>query len=495
MRALSVVIAFTMAVPLIQLSVSAFSRGPERVFALVFRERTADLLLTTAGLVAVVCLGTLVLGTATAIALYRAQFRLPQVWVVLACLPLAVPSYVGTFALLAVFPSATGFFPLAIVLTLTLTPYVTLPTLASLRLSDPNLADVSKTLGRNRIRTFVSATMPQLTTGALSGCLIVALYVLSDFGAPAFMRVETLTTGVYALFSGSIDRAGPAAVSIVLVVVAMVVVAGESVWRRRHPLPQRVPAELGRRDVRTSPLRLLTATALAIVFSLSVVAPLTALLYRGITASSISVDLTALVATGMSTLGIGALAGLITTVIALPIAVLAARRTGAVVRLVEQLTFVGAAVPGVVVGLALVALGVGLLPAIYQTLFMLIIAYVILFLPRAIASIRSGIARVPQDAIEVSRTLGVGSVGTFLRVTLRIVTPSMFVGWLLVTTAVMKELPATLMLRPIGLETLATTMWQSTSLGAYGSSAPAAIALVAVGAIPAILLARSVNKS
>lgn len=160
---------------------------------------------------------------------------------------------------------------------------------------------------------------------------------------------------------------------------------------------------------------------------------------------------------------------------------------------VETLAFTGhALLQGVVVGLSLVFLTLAILPAAYQTVAVLAFAYAVLFGPKAIGATRSATAAVPPVLEQTARTLGRGPLRARAQTTLPLTLPGIAAGGLIVLLTAMKELPATLMLRPTGMDTLATELWSRTEVAAYGSAAPYAMALVALAAIPAWLLSRSV---
>ncbi|MGB3373849.1 MAG: ABC transporter permease subunit [Microbacterium sp.] len=189
-----------------------------------------------------------------------------------------------------------------------------------------------------------------------------------------------------------------------------------------------------------------------------------------------------------STLALALVAATVTVAIALPIAALAARYRGRLVSVIESVGYLGHALPGIVVGLALVFFSLAVLPAFYQTAVVLVFAYAVLFLPKAIGSARSGIEAVPDGLGAVARTLGLTPAQTWWRVTARMAAPSIGVGALLVAIAVMKELPATLLLRPTGTTTLAVELWTRTEVSEFSAAAPYAAALVLVAAVPAFVL-------
>jgi iron(III) transport system permease protein len=180
--------------------------------------------------------------------------------------------------------------------------------------------------------------------------------------------------------------------------------------------------------------------------------------------------------------------------LAVPVALLAARYRGARVSAVETAAYSGHALPGVVVGLSLVFLTINLFPAAYQTIATLAFAYAVLFLPKSIGATRSAVAAVPPILEQTARTLGRSAFGAWRSTTLRLAWPGAAAGGLLVLLTAMKELPATLMLRPTGLDTLATELWSRTEVAAYGAAAPYALALIALAAVPAWLMSTAMHR-
>ncbi len=478
--------------PIVQIVLRAGSQGWDRTAAIVLRPRTLDLAINTLTLTATVCAISLVLGVAVAYASTRIALPAPRLWIVLACLPLAVPSFVAAFAWASTWPRAVGFWPLVVVLTVTCVPLVTVPTIGAFAVADETLADVARTLGRSRAHAFVRVLLPQVLPAAGAGTLLVALYTIADFGSPALMRHQTLTTGVYALFRSGIDRSAAAAMSLPLAALALSLVIAE---RRLRARGGRRPAAARRRPPHqlSGPGTALVAAALSLLALAGVGAPPAALVRRSLIADRYPSTASDLAGAAATSLALAAVAASVTVLLALPISHLVARYRSRWLAVVESATVIGYAMPGVVIALALVALSLAVLPFIYQTLTLLIIAYVVLALPLSVGPSRAAFRAVPVSMDEVSRTLGRGPVPTWLRVRLRGALPGIMAGWLLVVADVLKELPATLMLRPIGVETLATELWGKTTLGAYGAAAPIGILLVAVGVVPALILARGIR--
>ncbi|MEQ3549482.1 ABC transporter permease subunit [Pseudonocardia nematodicida] len=489
---LSVVVAALAALPLVWLVVRVVDADPERVLALLARDRTVVLAVNSGLLVACVAGGCLVLGLLTATLLARVRLPRPGLWWVLAALPLAVPSYLLAFAVLAVRPDARGLVPLVVVLVLACTPYVTLPAAAALRAADTGPEDAARTLGRGPVGAFCRVTLPQALPAALAGTLLAALYTLSDFGAPALLRYESFTWAVQAAYEGTIDRTGAAVTAMVLAVLTLLLVLAERVARRRWTRARATTAVQRAGPVRLGPAgTALAVTGLGSVAAITLLGPPAALVGRIVAAGGVDVDWLRLLAAARSTLLLAGGAALLAVLMALPVGVLAARYRSRTVAAVESTAYLGQGLPGVVVGLSLVFFSLTAVPWLYQTAPVLVFAYAVLFLPKALGATRSAVERVPVEAEEVSRTLGRSASATWWTVTVRQAWPGVAAGGLLVMVTAMKELPATLMLRPTGVDTLATQLWAQTSMGSYGAAAPAALALLLLACVPAALLVRA----
>jgi iron(III) transport system permease protein len=176
---------------------------------------------------------------------------------------------------------------------------------------------------------------------------------------------------------------------------------------------------------------------------------------------------------------------------AVPVALLAVRHRGRASRGIEVGAYAGHALPGIVVALALVFLGTRVVGGLYQTLAMLVFALVVLFLPLAVGAARTSLLQVPPRMEEAGRSLGRGPVGVFATITAPLSRGGVLAGAALVFLTAVKELPATVVLAPIGFNTLATDVWQATNLGSFERGAVPSLVLLAVSAVPlAILVTR-----
>jgi iron(III) transport system permease protein len=478
------------AVPLVYLAVRiAGAGGTDRIAAALLRPRVAELVGNSLLLAASVTLAAVVAGVPIAWLLARAALPMRGLWLALATLPLAVPSYLAAYGWLAAIPQLQGFWAAWFVLTCVGVPYVVLPATAALRAATTSFDDLARTLGRPPLGAFLAGTWPQIAPAVSVGALLVFLYTLSDFGGVALFRFPVLTTAIHQAFGASFDRDYAVVLAGLLVVIALTVVAGEQRLRRRSAPPSPSGSQVA--SVRLGRVLPLALAALALPAILAAGVPAGVLVVRafdaGILRAFDQADFVGALAGTVAFAGAGAV---IAVLLALPIGVLAARFAGRGVRVVEAAAVLPLGIPGVVIGLSLVFFSLAVVPWWYQSAIVLAFAYGVMFLPKAVGGVRSAVAQVPASLEDVARTLGHGALSTWWRVTARLARPGVLAAALLVTVTAMKELPATLMLRPTGTDTLATELWSRTDVAAYGAAAPYALALLAVASVPAFLLSR-----
>jgi iron(III) transport system permease protein len=478
--------------PLIYLVVRSLDSGVGEFVSTLWRERTLRLTVRSVGLAAVVTFACLVVGISLAWLTMRTTLPGRRGWAVVAALPLAIPSYVAAYAWVAAFPRIPPFWGSVLVLTLCCYPYVMLPVAGTLLRTDPALEEVARSLGRSQWETFLTVTLRQVRPAAAVGGLLVALYVLSDFGAVAILRFDVFTRVIYTSYRSSFDGTAAAALGLVLVVITMTIV-----WAEGRSRGRAAHAKIGSGATRAHrPIALSTvgsAVGLASVAAVTALAlgfPLGSLGYWLGQGASADLDPSALTSAAISTVLVSALGAALTIALAIPVGVLAARYRSRGVRALEQASYAGHALPGIVVGLSLVFLGVRYAYPIYQRTPLLVLAYAVLFLPAAVGAVRASVAQSPPVLEEVGRSLGRSPARVLRDVTLPLAGPGVAAGAALVFLTCMKELPATLMLRPTGLETLATELWTQTEVGAYAAAAPYASLLVLLAALPTFLLGR-----
>lgn len=475
--------------PVAYLLVRVAEAGLPTVLEIVVRERTAALVVRSLVLAAAVTATAVLLGVVLAWLTTRSDLPGRRAWAVVATLPLAMPSFVAAYAWVSVVPGVSGFLGTWLVLTLSTYPYVYLPVAAALRRTDPALEEVARSLGHGALRASLAVTARVVRPAAAAGALLVALYALSDFGTPSLMRYDVFTRVIHTSYSASFDRTPAAALSLVLVAVTVAITVAEVRSRGRAEYA-RLGAGAARdaRPVHLGRLRPLALAAVGGVAALALGYPAAVLTLWVARGRSAGVSWAELVPAGLSTVQVSLLGALAATALAVPVGILAARHARRGGALAEHVTYAGHAIPGIVVALALVFFGVRYATPIYQRTPLLVLAYAVLFMPAAIGAVRASVLQSSRRLEEVARSLGRTVAGTLRDVTLPLAGPGIAAGFALVMLTAMKELPATLLLRPTGMETLATRLWAETGVGAYAAAAPYAVALVLLAAVPTFLL-------
>jgi iron(III) transport system permease protein len=482
------VIAGALLLPLVFLLLSARQAGWAEVRRVLVRPLTLELLVNTVELTVVVTLAAAVVGTSAAWCVERTRLPGRRVWAILLVLPVAVPDFVVGYAWHSLLPGFIGLPAAALVMTLVVYPLVYLPVTAALRRSDPALEETARSLGFGRLQTFRRVVLPQIRPAVLGGCLVVTLVLLAEFGAFEILSFQTFTTAIFAEFK--VDAAAASAMSLVLVLLGMLVLGGEAVAsgsaRLSRPGPQaaRPPTRyrLGRMAVPT--LAYLTGL---VVLALGI--PVGTLVYWLTQSQQSTLPAAASLLTAtLATAKYSAAAALVATAAALPVAVLAVQHRTARAVAIERSTYLIQSLPGVVVSLSLVYFAIRFANALYQTGWLLVAAYALMFFPLALVCLRTSVAQAPPRLGEIGRSLGRRPVTVLVRVTLPLVSPGLLAGFCLVFLSAVTELTATLVLIPTGEQTLATQFWAFQSNTSYGAAAPYAAVIVAVGALPSVLL-------
>jgi iron(III) transport system permease protein len=461
-------------------------------------DRTGPLLLDTAVLVAVVVVCAAAIGVPLAWLVVRTDLPGRTFWAVAAALPLVIPSYVAALVLLGALgprglvqdvleepfgverlPEIYGLPGAATALTLSTYPYVFLLTAAGLRGLDPSLEEAARGLGQSPLAAFRRVTLPALRPSIAAGSLLVALYVLSDFGAVSLMNYPALTRSIYLQYQALFDREPAAILALVLVCLAALVLVLESRFRRRARYHRSAPGS-ARAPVRVAlgRWRWPAVAFCSLVVGAFLVLPLAVLVYWSRRAPLLELPWDQ----ALNSVFASALAAGIAAAAVLPVAFLSQRHPAPWTRALERSSYTANALPGIVIALSLVFFGARYGGILYQTLAMLVFAYVVRFAPQALAASSAALRGVDPRVEEAARGLGHGPVSVLLRVTAPLIRPGLLAGAALVFLSAMKELPATLLLRPIGFDTLATEIWTATSIAAYSEAAPAALLLVFVSA-------------
>lgn len=510
--AAGVVVALLALAPLVYLGVRA-AGVTEGSLDLVIRPRTGQVLLNTLVMSLLVGGGSVLLGLPLGWLTARTDLPLRRLFAVLVVVPLAVPSYVLAFAVIAMLgptgmlrdlvaplgvdrlPEIYGLPGAVFVLTLATYPYVALAVRAAVTRIDPALLEAARMLGDDDRRAFRRVVLPILLPPVAAGALLAILYALADFGSVSLLQFDSLSRAIYVQYRATFDRSLAALLALVLAGVALLVTLAEVRIRSRRP-----PA-VARARARPMPIVPLgrwrwpaLGFCLAVV-GLALVLPvgtLVAWMARGLAAGE---PLQVVPAAALNTMIAGAGAVIVAIALAAPVAVLVARWPGRAASAVEAASLATYALPGIVVALAVVFLATGVIPALYQTLALLSLAYAVRFLPQALAPLRDGLRGISPSLEESARVLGRRPVAAFASVTLPLLRPALVAGAALVFLTTAKELPMTLILAPTGFTTLATQVWGAVGDGFYARAAPSALLLVALSVASVALLLREEERA
>ena len=503
--ALGVVVALSAALPALYLVVVVAGDRAAAAEA-VLTSRTLGLVLRSAGLAIAVTLAAVLLAVPLAWLTVRSDLPGRRGWATLATLPLVMPSYIAAYVFVAVLrpkgflqellaplgvqelPPIYGFFGAWLVLTLCTYPLVLIPLRAALRRLDPSLEEAARVMGRSPLEVFRTVVLPQLAPAIGAGGVLVALYVLSDFGAVAILRFDSFTREIYIAFQ-SAQRTEAAALGMVLVAIMVILFAlyarvrGARALHRSSPGSPRPPA-----PVRLGRWRWPALAFCAGVVTITLVVPIGVLVYWATQDLSSGLDAGAIAAAAGNSLLAATWAAAAAGVAAIVVAVLSVRYPGYATRAIERFGYAGYALPGIVVALALVFFGTRVALPLYQTLAMLVFALSIHYLPLAVGPVSGALLQVPPRLEEAARGLGRSPLAVFRTITRPLVTSGVLAGVALVFLHALKELPATLLLAPIGFDTLATDIFRQTTTGFYEAAAIPALILLLIAAPPLYLL-------
>lgn len=480
-------------------------------------------------------LGTFTIGTGTAwlVAMCRFPGRGILAWALM--LPLAMPGYVIAYVytdllefsgpVQGLLRDLTGFetkrdywFPeirslggAIAMLTLVLYPYVYALARATFLEQSVCVIEVSRTLGRSTWSAFRNVALPLARPAIVVGVTLAMMECLNDFGTVDFFAVRTLTAGIFDVWYGMGNPGGAAQIALVMLGFVVLLIWAERRSRRRqryHNTSSKM------RPIDGIPLRGLQAVAATCLCALPVVLgfviPATVLADYAFTSSS-AVWSSDFLGFAANSLMLATIAALVAVAIATLLAYAARQRAGALLLTLVRLSGLGYAIPGAVIAIGVlipfaafdnaldallretVGISTGLL--LSGTIAALIFAYTVRFLAVSLGAVEAGFSRVTPAMEHAARTLGHSPTATLRRVHLPMIRGSLLTGGLLVFVDTMKELPATLVLRPFNFDTLATFVYQYASDEALEACAPAALAIVITGLIPVLLLARSIGDA
>ena len=481
--------------------------GEAAIWDLVFRVRNLEILWNSLVLAISVTFASIGISLPIAWLTTRSNLPFKRGWALLTALPLVIPSYIGAYLFVSAMgprgivqgwlevlfgieriPSLYGFPGALYVLTMLTYPYILLSLRAALSGMDPAVEEAARSLGHTPWQTFLRVTLPQLRPALAAGSLLVVLYALRDFGAVAILRYDTFTRAIYIQYQSSLDRSAAAVLSLILILLTLIILGLET---RKSTSTRLYSSSSHVRPPSIVPLgkwkwpAMLFCGAIALVALIFPALNLVYWLVRGVQSGE---QISSLWRPSWNSLSVSLAAAFVTVAASLPISILRVRRSDQYTFILERLTYLGFALPGIVIALALVFFGANYVLILYQTTPMLIFAYMILFLPQAMGAVQSSLLHVHPNLEEAGRSLGKGPLQVFRGITFPLVQPGLGAGAALVFLTAMKELPATLILSPLGFKTLATSIWGAVSEAFFAQAAAPALLLILVSSVPMAFL-------
>ena len=465
--------------------------------AQLFDTHNLRVLGNTVSLVVLTIIGSVLIGVPLAFLTAYVQMPFKRFWLILLAAPLALPSYIGAFAMYFSFgrggeienilgittPSISGLWGSALVMSLYTYPFVMMTTRSSLLSLDASLVNAARTLGLSLGASLWRVVLPRVVNSVAAGALLAALYALSDFGTPAIMGFDTFTRVIFVEYN-AFGLSQAAMLSLQLMVIVGLILFIESRISGASERPGRhLSLFPGRWQRNLMLLATMPIVLLAIVLPLAIFTLW--LIREGTGGFELSY--------AWNSAHASFIAAVVAVLLAIPVA--HAAIAGKAGRVMERITYFGFGVPGIVMGTALVYVGLKYLPALYQTLSLLVMAYVLRFIPLAVGSVRSTAENIDSGLVKAARVLGASPREAFMRITLPLTLRGMIAGAALVFLEAMRELPATLMLGPTGFETLATYMWRVYEAGYFGRAAVPGLLLVLLSGVGLILMLSGERKA
>jgi iron(III) transport system permease protein len=479
-------------------------------------------------------LGTLSVWTAVALAgkslslatlstMWAMLLALPLAWLVvrtdlplrnlcrwLAVIPLAIPSYIGALTYIALlgpvgivnsqvshlrgvqtqWVNIYGFGGGVFVIGLFTFPYIFLLVAGALETTNPAIEETARSLGEGPAGVLRRITLPMLRPSILAGGLLAFLYALSDFGSLSLLRVHVFTTEIYHQLNTRFDHGAASILSCVLVVLTITVLVGQRALLGHRAYTTVTGTARLARPVPLGPWRWAACLIPAAVLGLSVFVPLAVLVSQAGAFAQVRGVFTEQWVFFRNSLWTAALAAIAATVLGLLLAQTSRSLKGSLASRLPGIVQIGYAVPGTVLGLSLILLYNTYLPWLYGTVAVLVLAYLIRFLTQSLQGLEAALRGINPHLEEAARSLAASPAVVLRRVLVPLLRPTLIAVWALVFISSMKELDATLLLRPPGFDTLPVRVYIHTVEAEYSKAASLSLLLIAFTALPWLVVSR-----
>jgi iron(III) transport system permease protein len=510
---LSIGIAAVVAIPIIFTLFSAITVESE-LWKRLYDTRLKVILPNTIKLLISVGILTLLIGITTAWIVTRYDFKGKKIWEWALILPLAVPGYVLAYAYASIMapggiaqgiwssifgdvskmPSLYSFWGVSLILSLVNYPYVYLLTRASLLNQNVKYHEVARTIGMPKWKRLWLIDIRMAYPAIIAGLALALMEVMADFGTVALLRYPTFTEAIYRQMTARFDPKGAAALAFVLVAITFILMNLERYFRGKRSFEQtkgsfktHIPKKLNLKKtlIVNTLIFLILCFAFFIPVSMLVVMAIEGILKSGFDKRFVQFTL--------NTLFVSAVGATLASILAVPIAYIHARKKGVLNKGLYYVSSLGYSLPGPVIAVGILLTVATLFNWLYGSILLLFIAYVIRFMPISLQSQDSSISLVSKSMEDASRTLGAGTWKTFKDILLPLIRRGILAGWVVVFVDCMKELPATMMLRPLAFDTLAVRVWMDAAEALWEAAALPALLIVLAGLIPLIIIIKKMG--
>ncbi len=504
LQIISLIVLAIVAVPLTYIALNLIS-SPSKFLEYILDRKTLLLAWNTIILALTVTIASMCISVPLAIITIRSNLPLRKIIRVFLCVPLIFPSYIYGFLFIIVFgpkgalyevlaplgveriPELYGFVGAFLCLTLLSYPYIFISVSSSLLKLDYTYEEVSLSLGKTIWYTYGNVIIPLLKPAIIVGAILVTLYVVSDFGAVSLLQYKSFSYVIYNQYE-TIQRSAAASTSSILILIGLLSIwfyrpdsANSNLYRSSATIPRNA------RLIDLGKYKWVIAFIIGMLIFVSVILPISVLLYWGYT-FTINLDDFFKMSSIYNSIYASAVGAICTVALSIPIALLIAKHKDGFSILIEKISYIGFVLPGIVVALAVVYFGINFARPIYQTIILLSLGYIILFLPVSIGVIKPVLLQINPKIEESAKILGASNFKIWKTINIPAMMPGLSGAFVIVFILIMKELPATLILAPLNFDTLATSIWTHATEASFGMAAVYSGILLLLTGLPMFVL-------
>jgi len=508
----SLILAFFLILPLLYLLVKITFEF-NLFFDFIFNTKILKLSFNTVSLILLVVIFSILISLPLAFLNVRSNMPFAKYLTSISVLPIALPSYVMAttqieiwskngwvhnflqlFFEMKTFPSFYGLVGSVFVLSLITYPYVYIGLAAMFRRFDYQMIDASRTLGDSSFGTFRKIIFPLVKPTIVAGSLLVSLYVLSDFGAVSLLRFNTFTIAIFNRMYNSISNYGVLEISLLAILFCFLILFIESKTKNEaRYFSNSNLSDIKKIDLGIWKWILFPISLIPLIFGF--ILPISVLIYWFIIGFGEDTGFRDVIQPTINTIIISSVSAFFITLVSIPLLITIRKNIRILSFMIDKVSYIGLSLPGVIVSMSLVFFCINYFDYIYQTFIVLVLGYFISFLPAALGPIKSSMTQIDPKLEDASFTLGAGKIKTYYNIVIKLASPGFIYGGVLVFILCLKELPATLILSPIGFQTLATEIWSNASEAFFIKTALASIVLVIIAGIPSyIFMSNDLSK-